>query len=112
MGSNPGYLLKSFLLFKQKTVDDITSCQLCLIEFSSTEAYNAHNQEKHFCKINPKMKCCIHCDYQNSNWANLKSHIHYKHSEHYEKKNICEECGEAYIYKEQLIAHKSRQGPL
>ena len=35
------------------------SCHFPLIN------YLIHNSEKHFCKINPKMKCCIQCEYQN-----------------------------------------------
>ena len=29
---------------KQKTVDGIPSCEVCLIDFPSSEAHNAHNQ--------------------------------------------------------------------
>ena len=44
---------------KLKTVDGIPSCEVCLIDFLSTEAHNAHNQGNFLMGIDNKI-CIVH----------------------------------------------------
>ena len=78
-------------------------CELCMVEFSSLQILKAHDFEKH---QQGKLKCCIYCDFKNASWDYLKKHIDAHHPEHGPKKNLCDQCGEGFIFEASCKIHK------
>ena len=53
-----------------------------------------------------KLKCCCYCDFKNASWDYLKKHIDANHPEHGPKKNLCDQCGEGFIFEASCKIHK------